>query len=128
MNLEVGHGAAKLGDDSSSLVSQHHWGPERSPWTALLAHEDFQQSVGQGKTNHTSSRKSIFGEGGGGLARLGDVQFAVKVLDNEVPNCPMGPVVDIGATYSDRVHSQKNLMKESLNAKQHQCSKRFKVH
>ena len=40
----------------------------------------------------------------------------------------MGPVVDIGATYSDRVHPQKNLMKESLNAKQHQCSKRFKVH
>lgn len=52
---------------------------------------------------------------GRSLVGLGDVQYAVQVLDNEVPNCPVGPVVDIRATDSNGIHPQKNLMKECLN-------------
>ena len=52
------------------------------------------------------------GRGVGGLAQLADVQFAVKVLDNEVPNCPVGPVVDVGSTDSNGVHPQQNLFEK----------------
>ena len=60
---------------------------------------------------------------GRSLEGLGDVHYAVQVPDNKVPNCPVGPVVDIGATDANRIHPQKNLTNESLKAKQLKGSK-----
>ena len=54
---------------------------------------------------------------------LVDMQYAVQVLDNEVPNCPVGPVVDIRATDANGIHPQKNLTNESLHTKQLKGSK-----
>ena len=38
--------------------------------------------------------------------------WVIFLLDNEVPNCPVGPVVDVGSTDSNGVHPQQNLFEK----------------